>query len=957
MGLRSSSSWDSRNPRPASQPWADNSGKGLTPAQERMDKAASPLAGQQRSEVTPDLTAEQRQAQVQQQEQQKEAAAQERKQGYNPVEAQIEQATSRLTTFSSNLRAQVNQFLKGASEGVGFQESAGPQYVLNPATGMTELVFEDDTADVSGVAEAKRKEQEKIKEYLKSSGFVKEVAGKLYAKDFSEALQPDEEKLGFDTKSKIDSTVSLLDRLEQLVQSGAGGSSEARAIEQELETRDETGMVSGLRKARNDYSRIMGGGEKAERWYSGEGGEGFTALELAQIEGKKIKDEVEKALNFSTGMFSGDFASNIQSMFDAESADVKASREREAAAHTELQKGFQAWADTYGGDIKVKQDEINNKLKSVAQSIAAEASANADTATASIWMDAMSEGDLTGFFSKMINDPNSGLSSAERKKLGTALSSVMGGANDPMSAMHSLAYTGVIRLNLPKADGTTETTSVKPSAREKMNLINIMQDPTLTSEERNAKLKDAIDNLQVGSGKLSENMARAMDVIQKTGVDEAGISTFKNAVNSSLKSYAGSLTEAAFNRALGITDEEWAKLGAKERTALVKQKWDAMTPEQRKNLADNVEAQVNAARMNMESNINTKIETITGAVADANNALSNAETAQNNLTTQATEALNTAVRTVEDSAFLRNAIKNDYTEADFTMGEKQARADYGYSIVIAPVAPRRDPKASALANQTHSLWGNAFEEAANANYPGGARAYTKDMLAASALYAKSKKDPSIPTPIRLEIQNNYIRFINLGQALKKVEMYADKNPRLIAQKSTGAGEQVVNMLTSGSTKKKTWSWYDPPTDTAQKFAEAFKSYKVPALDIAGAKDTYLKQLRANPMQIPEYAAAVNSGNALGKQITSLKSTIPLWQQQISNSTKLRDGFRDDKSFSPQDVVNTALKVATGTRGSFSATEEHVGKSGEVLLSGNDKWESSAFKNPNISYANNTLIGV
>ena len=965
MGLRSSSSWDKQDLASSAQSgWTDNSGKGLTPAQERMDKAASPLAGQQRSEVKPkEVTAEQQQMQTQQREQEKEAKTQAKKQGFDPIEAQVEQATSKLTTFSSTLRAQVNQFLKGAATTAGFQDSSEPTYRIDPTTGMSELVFEDLTADTSAVAEQKRQEQARIKEYLKSSGFAKEIAGKLYAKDISEAMKADEDMLGFDTKNKIDSTVNLLDRLEQLVQSGAGGSSEARAIEQQIASLDETGMVSGLRKARQDYSRIMGSGEKAERWYSAEGGEGFTALELTQIEGKKISQEVEKALTFGSGLFSGDFASNLKELFDNESADVQASREKDAAAHQELQKGFRAWSETYGGDIKARQDEMNAKLKQVAKDLAAEASANDDTATAAIWMDAMSEGDLTEYFTKMINDPKNGLSTAERKKIGDALTTLMGDAKDPMSAMHQLATTGSIVLTMPKEGGGQERVTVKPSAREKLNLLSIMQDVTLTSEERNAKLKDAMDNLQVGSGKLSEYMSKAMDIIKKTGVDEAGISAFKNAIKTSLKSFAGSKTESALRLALGISDEQWNKLNEKDKREEIKRIWAALDPERRKTIATDIMAQVNAAHENMKGQVETNNKKVEAEIANINNVINNANTQITNYRTAGEKAHTDYLNNfgADGTGHASVQVYRKYPPELFNLGnnsveatearkaaEKVTLKDSGHDFSIILSAGWNSEREKWFTQMSDFPF--IYNDAINAGYPGGEAQLRADASRAALAYHAARDSGTASSERLGSLWNSYQGYLALNnKIINEIDaIWKEAQWTTISDKR----KKILGVHVSGHRIM----GYVPPGNARQRLESVFKSMTtrmVPEADLIRMSKAERDRVAANPMLVPDYRDNQYKAITLRDKAASLAATtIPELQKQIKSGTALLDSLKDDKTFSPDEIVGTAIRISTGTRGTFDTKDNQVGDSGEILFREDGKdnaWRASSPNLPDVKF--------
>ncbi len=606
MGLRSPSAWTGRD---SSSQWTDNSGKGLTQAQERMDKATSPLAGQAQTEVTKpgEVTAEAYNAQQEQQKQAKEQAKQQKAEGFSPVEQQLQQAESKLSTFGSTLRAYTNQFLQGAAQTVGTTGGYTAQYGANG------IAFTDNTmADVSGVQEQKLAEQKRLQNLAKSSGFTRDIGGKLYGKEFTEAMSMAGKGFDTDIKGHIDSMTAMVAKLDELQAKGRGRSSEAQALEAQLNDMDSTGMVTGLRQSRDSYNKLMGlTPGKEERWYAGQGGTGYTALELAKMDSEKVSEEVEKALSFSSGLFGGDFSSNLKSLFDSESADVKASQQRESAIQKELSRGFQEWEGSQSEQVQASTTAVNDQLDKIAQDLAAEAQGSNDTAEAAVWMSAAASGDLTKFFTNMINDTTNGMSTDQRSKLGELMSRLQAGSGDTGSLMHQIATTGQVTL---------EGKTYRPNTSEKLAMLKIMQDDTITEEEKNSKLKDAIGNLSAGGSTLNTAMSDALKLINDTGISEAGITQFKNTMKTTMKNFVGSKTELALRDALGITEEQWNAPGV-NRADIMKEAWSKLGPVAQKDLLAEVTRKAAAKDIETKAYVDANEKTVAEATAKVDDEL------------------------------------------------------------------------------------------------------------------------------------------------------------------------------------------------------------------------------------------------------------------------------------------------------------------------------------------------
>ena len=954
MGLRTPAEWDTQEDLlQETSNWTDNSGKGLTPAQERMDKATSPLAGQQRTEVTPkgEITSQQQAEKQQQQIKKKETEQQRAQSEYNPVEAQIAEASAKLTNFSSNLRAYVNQFLTNANAGsVGFSQENAPQYIQDPETGRTELVFGDTERDITGVVSQKEQERDRIKNLLIQGGFAKEIAGKLYANDFADIMRfGDESKLGVDTQNKISVAVDLLDRLDELVAKNAGDSAEAQAIRRQIDEADETGMVSGLSLAREDYQRLMGGKPRSERWYSGDGGESFSAIELAQIESDKIKTEVEKAVNFSTGLFGGDFASNLRTMFDSESTNIKESQERESAVHRELQDALKLWIDSQDDEMLALQKGLDNTLADVAKDLATTARASGDSEAAALWMDALTEGNLAEYFNKIISDPNNGLGAEERNKLRAAMDSLMPDATDAKSAMWSLANTGTIRLQVLDDEGNLKSISAKPSTREKLALLDVMQDPTLTTSERETKLRELINNLQVGEGKLNEIMATSLDRAKKTKIPESAINKFKELMSESMKTFAGSQTEQAFRLALGISDEVWNKTPAKERAAIMQKAWEALSDTDKKNIASKVMEQTKAAKDkavgNMESNITL---------------LENEQARILGVIDTGKKQVDTFLKAAEDS-------KIDYQNTLTSTGETILASMNPNQYSTDPVVTKRVNEAYIKAtghsfnfygdsnawNSEAQYWYTAvlgaktvLTQTAEKYYPGGLPQLRADGNAAMNAYEVAKGNPNTPPELLTYLWDARQYYVGLAQSI--VRAYDALNATSVRDKQF-SGLHLPDILKDNPLKRET-DLSKSNAIMAKAFSNVRQTPRVvdPKLVNKIIADR-LNMAKTNPYLIPKYNDSMVAAKQLREQIGALAIvTIPALALQIESAEGVRDSYANDLTFSPDQIVNNALSLATGGKG-VETTDEHTLKSGGIKISGDKSFSQKNATQLAISY--------
>lgn len=525
MGLRAPSGWA------ANAPAAKTQENGLTPKQQDMagsmypgaNKPSEPKPQEETvgtSELGQETGAEKRAA--------PDKLAQKKQELENSgIQQAVQQASQKIGGFKYKLQEYVNQFLKEGPSAVGVQTA------WNAQTGKYEVIDQKDA--LNPVLAEKQAQQAKIKNEL--SPYMQDTSGGKVPKSFADVIR------GMEMGGSDAGTARLLqlsDALDRMKQSGLEGSQEAKALEAQINDLDQFGMMGALRNAKKDYEDIMGGA----KYYGDTGKQGYSVMDLASLESDKIKNELENASISSSGLFSGDFESDLKRAFDKQSQAAKRSEGVSTAVDQQVKNAFDVMLkDTRSGMLDARKG-IEDKLSGITNQLKAKFEG---TPGFEMWGDMLSDsGTFLETILKAANDPNSGLAADERsqllKYLGTA-----GGENGQMYMwLDELAKSGSFTV-----DGETIT----PTWEQKDYLYRLMNDTNMNPQEKSAAIKDVINKTMVKDPDSPINAKQTIDqylkeALASTQGGEGDVTKFMGNIQKTMDTFMGSKTENFFMKSM-----------------------------------------------------------------------------------------------------------------------------------------------------------------------------------------------------------------------------------------------------------------------------------------------------------------------------------------------------------------------------------------------------------------------
>lgn len=596
MGLRTQSEWQTT-------PQKMGNVDGMTPKQESMSTARSPLAGQQQNTPKPDKTAQtaQQQEAREVQEQVKEGAAttpqRAQQQQASPVGMAVENAAAKLGNFAHSLRAKVNQFLSTAAQTTGMGESTA-QYVWDPEARASTLRVTEGGENLDPVIQEKLKQQEALKGSL--SPFAQQVGGKLMGKGFGQVVK---EQMGDDPE--VTRLVQMVTSLQDMDARGLSGTPEALALESQLKQMDKFGMVSSLRDAMNDYNEMMGLSQnKTTKWYGGDT-EGFSVLDIANLGVDRIKSEVEQAKLLSSGLFSGDFEENLQKQFDKESAESQRAARRSEALHSELYSAFKEYSDETSELFRDERDDIDKNMNLASEAVRASMLLTPEGREALQWLDLFGDGEsdnVVGQLMSALSDENSGLGVEQREAITQFIGRVGSQSGGQLQIwMESLGKTGKV----PITDDTGTTTMVEPSSKQKLEILGLMQSKDMDPVEKKERLQELVKNIGIDqTTNINTSVNKALDIAKKTGNMNMGLAAFTASMAKSMQTFAKSRTEDYVREGLGISLTEWEAMDPDARAAALH---DAVS--KNPNLVETIKGAIKAKAAADSNNFSASIET------------------------------------------------------------------------------------------------------------------------------------------------------------------------------------------------------------------------------------------------------------------------------------------------------------------------------------------------------------
>ncbi len=843
MGLRSASGWQTQDTRSQFGGATE-----LTPKQQDMAGATSPLAFNQPNEPTPKepkeegTTAGQRaqfEAETKQQEQAKQTPQARQQEQASPISQAVEAAASKLSTLSYTLRGYVNQFLQGGTATVGLGQ-AKEQYKYDPDSGKYVLSVSDQQQDVEPVLQEKMRQQERLKQGL--SPFAQQIGEKLVGKQFGQVL---EEQFGQDPQ--IANMLQMVESLQMLEAQGMGTSPEAKALEAQMREMDQFGMVSSLREAMQSYNKLMGVSPTGEetKWYGDQGDTGYSALDLAQLSSDTLRTEIEKAREFSSGLFGGDFEENLKKKFDTESAEGQAAARRKEAMHAELMSGFQDYMDEASEGFQTARDTIDTAFKGAAEAIKAELALD-DTPSgiaAMKWFESFQEGgDFTSILYNAMNDPNSGLGVEQRQAIADFIGKAGSGSKEGQlyTWIHSLGTTGKLPINIRGEDGLEKTQFVEPTTEDKLKINALMENKTMSPEEKTEKMHELIRGIGVDAAtNIGTTIDNVMEMVNRTGSLAAGVVALNRGIVESLKTFAQSKTEDFVRQSLRIDDKTWNAMDPAARSSLISRTLTNMTPEQKEQLVGIFHRKQNEEIDRKDTYINQWKSSLNGRLAEIDGdpekgipgVLANVQQQIDDLGAQKNKIYSTLAGNIQSllqpDYALYNKINQQLGSNGWVLnnlnGEQQnmlsqtlawhqkltqlaqvdpqlaAKITGGAYSSVDPVdlavSGARNKDFSALKSLNHA-YSQAFGDFGGGDYGGRERILKAATEHVDSLYSQYKSNPNSVPPGMLTLMNVLGEYENtdgvLRQNLKQVQDARDK----IVNPETGYLAQIEQLSKS-----------------------------------------------------------------------------------------------------------------------------------------------------------------
>lgn len=535
---------------------------GLTKKQKEMSRARNPMNGNMLSEFSMDdkgasatppakpagVTTDPNRSKV--------------RTGGAQTQQPVVQIQKTLGSFSTRLQGKANEFLSGASGAqatsigqgaVKFDPNAlegGGAYVATEGQGR---------ADTSALETDKLAQLQDLR-MTAQDFYTTDANGKTQApKSFSDTLKKFADSNGDgqiddEEQQLLNMSTQIATKIQQLDALGEQDTAEARALRAELQMYDQNGLVSGILQAKRQYESLFGGGKdkygnKTEGLkYSGDkGDEGVSITDLLALDEQRVKDEVGKAVKSASGLFGGDFESNLVRKIDRDTASYKASQQERANVLNE----FTSAAEVYVGDYETKFKAQAGQFASAFRNGAAAFAANPNISqNAKDWMANLADKpdqDISAAMLDVLQGKDSGLADDERKLLASYIGDLPGmNVNEKEVKLSSMMKDLATKGTFVVTDEQGNKVEYKPKVEDLAAITRIMYDKNLNEEQKNAALLDAVDDSLNDATVLDEDYAKIEKYLASGQLDK-GIKTFADNVQSSLVTFDKSRTDQLFD--------------------------------------------------------------------------------------------------------------------------------------------------------------------------------------------------------------------------------------------------------------------------------------------------------------------------------------------------------------------------------------------------------------------------
>ncbi len=668
MALTTPSDWQ-QNTKP--QQYKEE-GSGLTAKQTDMAGSMYPGAFKpsepKPQEATVSAPEQQMEKATEQQKEPSKQQQQQEQQRASGIQQKVQEVSGKIGSFSYKLQEYVNKFLTSPTETFGVSAA------YNPVTGQVET--KESGAMLDPAVKEKQAQQARITASM--SPFIEKLqTGNGYrAKSFMEAMKG---QLGGDDASA--QLMQMVDTLDNLQKSGYGQSSEAKALQQQMEQMDTFGLASELRNAKKKYENLMGLGaaSDATKWYGETGKEGKTAMELANLGPDAIKDEMQKAMVSASGLFSGDVESSLAQEYDRQSAEAQRAGQLDEKSNSMLSDALDTvFSDTEYGLVE-SRNTINETMNSpeIKQEIDAILKG---TPGADLWMDMLGEGGSAyDVIMAALKDPKSGLASEERAVLTKYLGELdKGGTGQLSSWIQEMKDTGSFTV----MNSNNEPTAVHPTAATKQEILRILTDPNIDKPTALKKVKEIVDNIAINDvNKPGQTISTFMKDILAKGDDPDGLAestrNFTMNLGNSIKTFVKSKTADTFKNAMiklagsfipGIAGMDLDQM-SKAFHALPKETQDSITKAVKNSIEGTMVQADKDVKAKTEEAVSGAVAAISGVPGDPTKIGKLSEIKNE------TDRLNTIVEAVT------NFIPNTYSTYSGNLYKQVAAADKGIAAI------------------------------------------------------------------------------------------------------------------------------------------------------------------------------------------------------------------------------------------------------------------------------------
>ena len=568
---------------------------GKTKKQSEMERSRSPLANNalnSADENSPDFA---KQA-TENRQTSKEAAAKtggtdkqyNQAASVNTIDPATRDLNAKLGQGSLSVSAAVNKFLSSPTQ-AGFNSDLGVKYSGGKDVTTTVPTIDasgnlvDTTAttttpgsfNITGKASfdqtvSEEEKQKQLNALRDTEGFKASFKqgpdGRWIPKTFAEIAQDgiNNGEIGsytaLDKAKKTDHLMLLLKQLQGLEDAGMGNSSEAQAIQSTIMNEDEDGVVAGLIMAKDKYKRLTGVADAGKNlsWSGDKGSKTFNVADIANLTSADISKEMSSALKDPAGggLFGGDWAETMLKDIDTESSEYKLSSDREKKLNEDVFKAATGFLDKWGKQFTEQDVIVNKTLGDLAPKIIEELRKSGAGEEAIAWFQTASKGDLAKALREAIYDKNSGLGADQRAQLEKYLGELTGQTTDATRKGGMIA-SWMTQLQKTGAFTDEDGKEVKPNADQKMDILNILNNSTLTDEQKAAALEKKFTDIAINqNAKLTTAMG---EVLKGNATIKQASEQMLAGMVASMASIAGSKLEEIIQKKLGVGKEVTGK--------------------------------------------------------------------------------------------------------------------------------------------------------------------------------------------------------------------------------------------------------------------------------------------------------------------------------------------------------------------------------------------------------------